>query len=326
MSERPSEPARPELSIVVISFNTREMTHDCLSSVVSGLGDLSAELIVVDNASTDGSADMIAQSFPQATLIRNTDNRGFAAANNQAFKVAKGHFILLLNSDTLVLGNVLSRSVAFLRENPSVAAMGCRVLNPDRTLQRTCSMEPSLLNLTLMLFALDKLRHPRWFGRYQYRHWDRLSQKDVEVISGCYLMTRATIFASVGALDESFFFFGEETDWCMRVRKAGWRCTLAPIGEIIHYGGGSVKKLNHSRDVMLTDALVRLHRKHHGRLVSALIWMVLFTFNSSRWVGYRFAATITPTQRLRERAEHFRRVSSSLLAERVPRRNTTSTS
>jgi hypothetical protein len=302
-----------DLSVVIVSFNTQAMTRECLASVMAGLDGLRAEVIVVDNASCDGSAEMIEREFPGVRLIRNAENRGFAAANNQVFEVASGRYVLLLNSDTIVLGDVLGRSVGYMERNPAVGAMGCRVLNTDRSLQRTCSMEPGLVNLGLMLLGLDKLSRPRWFGRYQYRHWDRTDERDVEVVSGCYLLTRREVLDRVGVLDEAFFFFGEETDWCMRVRRAGYRCVLAPVGEIVHHGGGSVRKLNHKRDVMLTEALVRLHRKHGGAIGGWAAWVLLFGFNSSRWLGYRAANLARPGVRAASRGVHFARVTRRML-------------
>ncbi|GFE52488.1 glycosyl transferase [Roseobacter cerasinus] len=276
-----SAPA-PRLSILIVNWNTREMTRDCLASVMAGLGDLAAEVILVDNASEDGSAEMVARDFPQVRLIENTENRGFAAANNQAMEVARGDLLLLLNSDTLVHGDVLAQSVAYLDAQAEVGAMGCRVLNADGSLQRTCSMFPSPLNLALDTFGLSKLPWPRFFGRYHMRYWQRDSTRAVEVISGCYLMLRRTVVDEVGLLDEDFFFFGEETDWCQRMRAAGWELMLAPVGEITHYGGGSVKKLNHKRDIMLFSALVHLNAKHRGPAAAKLTALVLWIYTVTR--------------------------------------------
>jgi GT2 family glycosyltransferase len=297
---------------VIVNWNTLELLRDVLRSVHDNPAGIRSEVIVIDNASDDGSADMVAAEFPETILIRNTDNRGFAAANNQGFEVATGRHILLLNSDTVVLGDVLGTSVHYLDAHPDVGAIGCRVLNPDGSMQRTCSMWPSLLNLTLLTTGLWKLRRPRslaqFLGRYQMMEWARDSERPVEVISGCYLMLRRTVLEQIGPLDESFFFFGEETDWCRRMRDAGWRLMFAPVGEIIHYGGASAHKLNHRRDLLLTDAMVRLHRKHDGRLAGAAMWALLFGFNLSRALFWGSLALIRPKPAHRDRARHFRNV------------------
>lgn len=310
MTDLPTPP-RPDLSIVVVNWNTLDLLRDVLRSVHDNPAGIRSEVIVIDNASSDGSADMVADEFPQTVLIRNADNRGFAAANNQGFSVSTGRHILLLNSDTIVLGDVLGASVRYLDTHPDVGAMGCRVLNPDRSMQRTCSMWPSLLNLTLLTSGLWKLHPPvlaRFLGRYQMMGWQRDSERPVEVISGCYLMLRREVLEQIGPLDEDFFFFGEETDWCRRMRDAGWRLMFAPVGEIIHYGGASAHKLNHRRDLLLTDAMVRLHRKHGGRLAGATVWTLLFCFNLSRALFWGGLALIRSKPAHHDRARHFRNV------------------
>lgn len=299
--------ARPDLSIVIVEWNTVDMLRDCLASVYANDGGLNLQVIVVDNASSDGSPEMVEAEFPQVTQIRNADNRGFAAANNQGFEICTGRHILLLNSDTYVLGDVLAASVRYLDENPEVGTMGCRVLNPDRTMQRTCSMWPRLLDLLFMSSGLWKLKRPEFFGRYQMTHWQRDTTREVEVISGCYMMLRREVLEQVGPLDENFFFFGEETDWCRRMQDAGWRLMFTPVGEIVHYGSASARKLNHKRDLMLTDATIRLHRKHSGRLAATGAWMILFAFNLSRAVFWSLRSLIQ-RDRAAPRAKHFRNV------------------
>ncbi len=300
-----------ELSIVVVNWNTREMTRECLQSVYDNLEGVSAEVILVDNASEDGSADMVAQDFPQAVLIRNDDNRGFAAANNQGFEIAKGEFVLLLNSDTLVHGTVLADSIAYLRDTPAAGAMGCRVLNTDGTVQLTCSQYPTLFNTLLSVTGLWKLKWPKFFGRYHMTDWQRDTERTVDVISGCYLIVRRSVMDEVGVLDEDFFFFGEETDWCKRIRDAGWELRFAPVGEITHHGSVSAKKLNHKRDMMLANAKVRLHLKHGGWLAAATCWALLLVFNSSRAVFWTLLGAIKRTDAAKARASHFRKIVAS---------------
>lgn len=299
-----------DISIVIINWNTREMLRDCLASVYAGLGDLGAEVIVVDNASGDGSPDMVDADFPRATLIRNRENTGFAAANNQAFRIARGRHVLLLNSDTLVHGDVLSASVAYLDDQPDVGAMGCRVLNRDGSLQITGSRFPSLVNLFLQGSGLSRLPGA-FFDRYRMIRWDRRDAREVDVISGCYMLVRRAVLDDVGLLDEAFFFYGEETDWCRRMQQAGWRLMFAPVGEITHFGGGSVNSLNHKRDVMLTEGTVRLHRKHFGLAGGVACWLLLAGFNISRALAWSVLA-LGGREKARQRAVHFRRVTGDL--------------
>ena len=302
----------PDLSIVIIEWNTVDMLRDCLASIYANDGGLTLQVIVVDNASSDGSPEMVEAEFPQVTQIRNADNRGFAAANNQAFAICTGRHVLMLNSDTYVLGDVLAASVRYLDDNPDVGAMGCRVLNPDLTMQRTCSMWPRLLDLMIMSSGLWKLKRPKFLGRFMMTDWKRDTLREVEVISGCYLMLRMEVLKQIGPLDEDFFFFGEETDWCRRMGDAGWRLIFAPVGEIVHYGSASARKLNHKRDLMLTDATVRLHRKHGGAAAGAAAWTILFGFNLSRAMFWSLRSLIQ-RDRAAPRAKHFRDVVAGMI-------------
>lgn len=292
-------------SIVIVNWNTLDLLRDCLSSIYENLGSLDTEVIVVDNASKDGSQAMVKAEFPDTILIENRENKGFAAANNQALKIARGNYCLLLNSDTVILRDVLVQSVMYLDRNPEVGVMGCRVLNTDRSLQPTCSMFPTVLNILLLLSGLWKLPWPAFLDRYQMRRWDRRDERDVDVVSGCYLMVRRSAMLQIGLLDENFFFFGEETDWCTRFRAAGWKVRFAPVGEIIHHGSVSARKLNHRRDLLLSNGLVRLHRKHNGVVTAGFVWWILLLFNISRACYWAVYALIRGHSHALERRNHF---------------------
>lgn len=299
----------PDLSIVIVNWNTMAMLRDVLTSTLKNCGNISIQVIVVDNASEDDSANMVISEFPEVLIIQNMQNLGFAAANNQGFKVATGRHILLLNSDTIVLGDVLAASVRYLDEHSDVGAMGCRVLNTNGTMQRTCAMWPSITNLALQTSGLWRLPYPRILGRYHMMDWQRDSERDVDSISGCYLMIRRNILEEVGSLDEDFFFFGEETDWCRRMRDSGWRVVFAPVGEIIHHGGASAQQLNHRRDLLLTNATVRLHKKHRGILAMMIVWILLFLHNLTRAIFWSIRSTFEREENTQERAQHFRNVT-----------------
>lgn len=296
-----------DLSIIVVNWNTKELLQDCLRSAWEGLDGIKGEIIVIDNASTDGSVGMVREDFPGTQLIANSENRGFAAANNQGFALARGRHILLLNSDTVVHDDVFARSVQYLDENPDVGMMGCRVLNGDGSTQMTCSQFPTFANLLLQTFGVNRLGGS-FFSRYQMLDWDRDDEREVEVISGCYLMVRAEVINEIGPLDEAFFCYGEETDWCRRCANAGWGLKFAPVGEITHFGSGSTRSVNHVRDLMLSEGTVRLHRKHGGPLRAAAVWLLLLIFNGSRSLFWSCRALLDSADATRTRARHFRRV------------------
>ena len=296
-----------ELSIIIVNWNTRELLQACLESVETNLRHATAEVIVVDNASSDGSAEMVESLFPGVHLICNPQNLGFAAANNQAMKRCTGDYVLLLNSDTVVHGDVLTRSVQYLDENPAVGMMGCKVLNGDGSTQLTCSRFPTFTNLLLQTLGANRMGGP-FFSRYQMLDWDRDDEREVDVVSGCYLMVRSQVIDEIGHLDEAFFCYGEETDWCRRCREAGWELKFAPVGTITHFGSGSTRKLNHERDLMLSEGTVRLHLKHGGPLRAAVMWTLLLVFNCSRSVFWTLRTFLDAAEDTRSRARHFRNV------------------
>ncbi|HSF62981.1 MAG TPA: glycosyltransferase family 2 protein [Paracoccaceae bacterium] len=287
-----------DLSIVIVNWNTRDLLRDCLASVYAGLGNLQAEVWVVDNGSTDGSPAMLAEAFPMVRLISNPDNRGFAAANNQALSRAGGRYVLLLNTDTLVHGSVLPDAVAWMDDHPGAAVLGPRILNADGTLQSSATAFPSLYRLARQTLGLHKQEAPN-------RGQIRLHR--AEVISGCAMVVRRRAMAQVGLLDEAFFFYGEETDWCRRFARAGWDVVFAPVGEITHFGGGSVRRLNHRRDLMLTEGTVRLHAKHSGPVGALACYLLLAVFNASRAAGWG-ALALFHRPGAADRARHFRGV------------------
>ncbi|WND03274.1 glycosyltransferase family 2 protein [Temperatibacter marinus] len=301
-----------DLSIIIVNWNTKDLLMNCLSTVYNKVEDIRYQVIVVDNASTDGSQQMVKDLFPSVFLIENEMNLGFACANNIALSVAKGRHILLLNSDTLVLDSVIQKSVQYLDQTPHCWAMGCQVLNDDCTIQPSASRFPSFLNLAIQTLGFDKLNIP-FFQRYRKLISKHQAATAVETISGCYLMAKKDAFNTIGLLDESFFFFGEETDWCERVRKTGFEVHYAPVGKIIHFGGGSSRPLQYRRDILLTQATVRLHRKHKGLLASLFVYFLLLSFNLSRWMFWTLSAMLTTKPANQARQRHFQNVCLNYL-------------
>jgi GT2 family glycosyltransferase len=270
-----------ELAVVVVNWNTVDLLSRCLRSLCETPGS-QPRVVVVDNGSSDGSPEMVEREFPQVDLIRNPDNRGFAAANNPAMRRGAEPSVVRLNSDTEILGDALGASIRYMNDHAEVGVMGCRVLNPDGSLQPTCFSYPSLINVFLMASGLHRLPWPHSLGRGRLDHWARDDERDVEVVTGCFLLARREAVEEVGLLDESFFLFGEETDWCHRFLIRGWSVRFAPVGEIIHVGGGSTSSFDLQRDLLLDQALVRLHRKHSGIASATVAYAMLGFFHASR--------------------------------------------
>jgi GT2 family glycosyltransferase len=257
--------SRPTISIVIVNWNTREILRDCLRTVYAQTREVAFEVIVVDNASTDGSVEMIRTEFPQALLLANSANRGFAAANNQGMEAAQGRYVLLLNSDTLVLDGAIDKMVRFAEAHPEAAATACRVLNADRTWQPTCFLFPSALNLLLAALYLNKLfPRSRLWGRERMTWWNGLEERAVDVVTGCFILVPREAIEQVGVLDESYFMYGEEADWCYRFRKAGWKVLFTPGAQIVHLGGVSSAQFKGPMCLQLRASLLLFLRKHRG--------------------------------------------------------------
>ncbi|HZA39248.1 MAG TPA: glycosyltransferase family 2 protein [Actinomycetota bacterium] len=302
----------PDLSVIVVSWNTRDELRACLVSVFAGFRGISGEVIVVDNASTDDSAEMVKASFPQVHLICTAQNLGFAAGCNIGLDVASGRYLLLLNPDTIVVDDVLAATVRYLKDHPDVGAFGCRVLNADGTLQPSCFRDPSVLNTALGLTGLAKLPWPRAFGRERMTHWLRDSERDVDVVTGCYLATRRQVVDDVGPLDSGYFFCGEEADWCRRMRTKGWAVRFAPVGDIIHLSGVAGRKLSERRDLLGMAGLVRYAHHHDGRLAGWVMWALLWLHAASRAMAFgviaRAARSGEGRRAARARRDHHHRV------------------
>ena len=236
-------PPRPDLSIVIVNWNTRGMLGDCLTSVRAGLRGITAEVIVVDNASTDGSAGMVADGFPEVTLIRNAENRGFAAANNQGILQSSGEYILALNPDTKIPRDTFQKMVAFMDRKPKVGIVGCQHRNPDFTLQPSVRSFPTWTALTFLFTKFGKLfpgSPPIW--KYLRRDLDyNLNQPVDQVAGSCFMMRRAMI-NEIGLFDENFFIWFEEVDMCKRAQLEGWAIWYFADSDIIHYGGQSFRQ------------------------------------------------------------------------------------
>jgi GT2 family glycosyltransferase len=274
-----------ELSILIVSWNGRRFLKDCLLSISESAGPLVREVIVVDNGSTDGSPEMVAAEFPEVELIRLHENVGFARANNLAMQEATGRWLALVNSDVVVHGGCIEALVAFLEAHPSVGLVGPKIFGKDERLQRTCRRLPTAWNTLCRALALDTAfpRCPLFSGR-EMRHWNQEDQAEVEVINGCFWVARRSAVEQVGGLDERFFFYAEDVDWCKRFQDANWKVVFVPEATATHFGGGSSAQAPLRYSVELIRANVFYWRKHHG-----FSGMLFFYLISTVHYGFRVA-------------------------------------
>lgn len=271
------------VSIIIVNWNTSQITCDCLRSVYEQAFDIDFEVILVDNASSDDSVEVIKKEFPQVVLIANSENRGFAAANNQGMAIARGKYVLLLNSDTVVLDHAIEKTIAFADQHPEAGVIGCRALNQDMSLQPSCFMYPSLLNMFISASYLNKLfPQSQFFGRERMTYWSHDSLREVETVMGAFMLVRREAIGQVGEMDESFFMYAEEADWCYRFNKAGWKVLFTPDSEIIHLGGQSSGKVRTKMILQLRAGLLQFIRKHHSKF-----YYIVACFMVSLWFGLR---------------------------------------
>ncbi|MHC4543146.1 MAG: glycosyltransferase family 2 protein [Planctomycetota bacterium] len=277
-----------DVSIVIVGWNTREMLRNCVTSVYAQTSNVQFEVIVIDNASLDGSVEMIRSEFPDVILVANDTNRGFAAASNQGIIQAKGRYILLLNSDTVICDAAIEKTIAYADDHTDVAVVGCQVYGKQEIPQITCFRFPSVLNLSLETFALSRIfKKNRFFGREHMRWWLRDTERQVDVVAGVFMLIRREAVDKVGLMDEEYFFLYEETDWCYRFSKAGWKIMFWPGAKIIHVGGGkqSRKQANLKMMVQSQKSMLIFFKKHYN-LIAYLLARLLLAFRC----GYRCVA------------------------------------
>jgi GT2 family glycosyltransferase len=254
----------PVLSVVIVNWNTRALLHRCLETVraeESRAAEGRFEIIVVDNASSDGTAAMIRDGFPDVTVVENRANVGFAAANNQGIRRATGELILLLNPDTEIFAGSLQTMVRTMRASEGVGAAGACLVNPDGSLQASASPQPTLGREIWRLFHLDRL-HP--LASYPLAAWDAQRPHKVEVAQGAALILRRAALEEVGVLDEDYFMYTEEVDLCSRLRKAGWQILWLPNARVLHWGGQSTRQVKAEMFLRLYESKILFFRKHYG--------------------------------------------------------------
>lgn len=277
-----------DVSIIIIAWNVRNLLQSCLESIYKETKGIKFEVIYVDNASTDGSLDMVTEKFPQVKIIKNHENKGFTTTNNQGIEIADGRYILLLNSDTIVIDNAIAKTVRFADKHPEAAIVGCKILNPNKTLQRSCFMNVSILNLLLSAIYLHKIfSKNKFFGREWITWWDYNETREVDAVIGCYALVRKEAIDQVGTFNEIFFIYSDEADWCFRFRKSGWKVLFTPEAEIIHYGGQTVKCMKERFLFQLFGSkliFMKLHRNKLAFSVARFLIALFFLLRIPYWL------------------------------------------
>ena len=268
-----------DLSVIIVSFNTKQLTKQTIDSVIHTTKGISYEIFVVDNASQDGSPESIESEYPNVRIIKNKENLGFSKANNMAIRQARGRYVLLLNSDTVVLGNCLENSVRYMDEHQDTGILGCKVVLQSGKLDHACKRGfPTPAAALYYMLRLDKL-YPSstTFGKYDLTYLSEDETNEVDCVTGAYMMVRRETFTQCGLLDEDYFMYGEDIDWCYRIKTAGWKVIYYPKEKIIHYKGESGKKRRYRTIVAFHKAMIIFYKKHFRKKYSFVLRWLVYT-------------------------------------------------
>lgn len=282
------QPATCDLGIVIVNYNTRDLLRACLHTVYASQGDFTFEVCVVDNGSTDGSGEMLEAEFPQARRILNPDNRGYPAANNQGLRLLgfpdgahAPRYALLLNPDTELPPDALAKMLAFLDAHPEAGVAGPKLVRQDGSLDLACRRSFPSPEVSFYRFSgLARLfPRSRRFGRYNLTYLDPDEMAEVDAVVGAFMMLRREAIAQVGLLDEGFFMYGEDLDWCYRIKAAGWKVYYNPEVTVLHIKRAASTR-NPRAQVEFWRAMEYFYRKHYAAhtpwpvhvLILAAIW------------------------------------------------------
>ncbi len=303
-----------DLTVVMVSYNTKELLKRSLKSIYENVKKISFEIIVVDNGSSDNSVKVIRREFPQVKLIENRENLGFARANNQAInKQSRARYFLLINPDTSFRANSAYEMIKFMDDHPQVGILGCKILNTDGTIQPSNSGFPNLFTEFLRVFQLKRLIPgvrlrkkigEKWSGmlgstlREYFRvYWDSERIREVDWVTGACLLVRRKAMEDVGLLDEDFFMYYEDADWCYRMREKGWKTFYFPSFEVVHYVGKSDSRFNPRTFIERHKSMYHYFRKHKGKKAVSLLRLFTFGGLTLRWVGLLVIYPFSETKR-----------------------------
>jgi GT2 family glycosyltransferase len=261
-----------DISVIIVNWNTKQFVLDCIQSLFTYKGDYELEIIVVDNASKDDSVSAFKANFPDVIVLENKQNLGFAKANNQGIRIAQSRYVCLVNSDILFLEDSLRPMLNYMDNHPEVGMLGPKLLWQDQTLQGSCRKFPSLWNTLCPAIGLTNLfPHASFFsGEHMVGYFKHDQIKDADVLVGAFLMVRQLALKQVGDMDDKYFMYCEEVDWCKRFIIAGWKIRFFPETKVIHYGGGSSasEPVRFFREYCLSN--LRYWNKHYTKLSVAV--------------------------------------------------------
>lgn len=271
------------LSIIVVNWNTRQLLQKCLQAITENIHDINSEIFVVDNGSSDGSQEMVRVNFPQVNLIENTENVGFAKANNQAIRFSKGKYILLLNSDAFLTSHAVQTMVNELDADQNIGITGAKLIYPDGRSQVSYGPLPTFMSEVGSLFGLDKLNKTT----SSYKGYE-----ETGVVNGACMLIRRSLLDQIGLLDEEFFMFSEEVDLCKRCHQSGSKVVHIPSAVVIHAHGGSTG-LSVQRIKRLYTGKLQYFHKHFGQNTELRLKQMMIIASITKWLFYAFLRVLS---------------------------------
>lgn len=286
-----------DISIIIVSWNGKEYLKECLESIPTDTSSYRIETIVVDNASTDGTPEMVAMMFPQVRLIRNAENYGFAKANNIGISNSKGRYICLINSDVIIMKNCINILADYLSCHSEIGMIGPQIVDNNGNTQRSCMGFPTVWNTFCRALAIDKLFRTKFFGGYLMTYWPHNTISEVNVINGCFWVVKREALNQVGLLDERFFIYGEDKDWCKRFWDTGWKIVYYPEAKAVHYGGASSANAPFRFFIELYRADLQYWDKYHNRFSKQIYSLIIGVHHMIRLAGELILYIVAPSKR-----------------------------
>lgn len=270
-----------ELSVILVHYKALDALLACLGTLAPELAGRAAEVVVVDNDSRDGAAEALRRDFPDARLLTNTDNLGYARAVNQGIRATRGAFVLVMNPDCEVRPGAVGALLSHAAAHPRSAVLGPRILNPDGTLEYSARGFPDHLTFLFNRYSLLTRLWPsnRWSRRYLMSDWDHATSREVDWLSGACMLVRRAAIDAVGGMDETFFMFNEDVDWCRRMKLAGWANAYVPEAVVVHHIGASKGRVAPKVIVSRHAGMIHYFHKHHPAnplvewLAAGAIWL-----------------------------------------------------
>jgi GT2 family glycosyltransferase len=275
-----------QLSISIVNTNNRDLLNNCLQTIYNTTLKTTFEVIVIDNASTDSSVDMVIKEFPGVVIICNDRREGYGFSHNRGIETAKGELVLIFNEDMIVLPGALDTMVETMQRDPVVGVLGCKLLNEDMSLQHSCFNFPSIAQEVFETFVPKNFILAQSKKRAKMYHWSHDEERDVDIVMGSCMLIPSRVLKEVGGFDTRFFVYSEEFDLCKRIKKAGYRVIFTPKAQIIHLGGQTSKSMSVKMYLIMMQSKIKYFNKHHGVFASTSVRALTGIGAAIRVVGW----------------------------------------